>query len=52
MECNSATERDALVSSFSMVLDEVHANNWRDVQRAPSSDMPSSFDGGDRDEGL
>jgi hypothetical protein len=52
LECNSATERDALVSSFSMVLDEVHANNWRDVQRAPSSDMPSSFDGGDRDEGL
>eukprot|EP00560_Eucampia_antarctica_P006706 CAMPEP_0197824070 /NCGR_PEP_ID=MMETSP1437-20131217/1381_1 /TAXON_ID=49252 ORGANISM="Eucampia antarctica, Strain CCMP1452" /NCGR_SAMPLE_ID=MMETSP1437 /ASSEMBLY_ACC=CAM_ASM_001096 /LENGTH=56 /DNA_ID=CAMNT_0043423557 /DNA_START=139 /DNA_END=309 /DNA_ORIENTATION=+ len=31
-----------------MVLDEVHANaqggNWRDVYRAPSSDMPSSFD--------
>ena len=47
LECNSAQERDALVSCFSMVLDEVHASNWRDVQRIPSSDMPSSFDGGD-----
>lgn len=47
LECNSAQERDALVSCFSMVLDEVHASNWRDVQRVPSSDMPSSFDGGD-----
>mmetsp|Transcript_11098 Transcript_11098/g.24017 ORF Transcript_11098/g.24017 Transcript_11098/m.24017 type:complete len:358 (-) Transcript_11098:70-1143(-) len=47
LECNSARERDALVSCFSLVLDEVHASNWRDVQRVPSSDMPSSFDGGD-----
>lgn len=49
LECNSARERDALVSCFSLVLDEVHSSNWRDVQRVPSSDMPSSFDGGDGD---
>merc|ERR1711865_1343414 len=33
-----------LVSCFSLVLDEVHAQNWRDIYRGPSSDMPSSFD--------
>lgn len=44
LQASSALERDALVSCFSMVLDEVHAQNWRDVYRAPSSDMPSSFD--------
>jgi hypothetical protein len=41
---NSPRERDALVSCFSLVLDEVHAQNWRDIYRGPSSDMPSSFD--------
>jgi len=44
LEANSSRERDALVSCFSLVLDEVHAQNWRDVYRGPSSDMPSSFD--------
>lgn len=44
LEASSAMERDALVNCFSLVLDEVHAQNWRDVYRAPSSDMPSSFD--------
>lgn len=44
LEANSARERDALVSCFSLVLDEVHAQNWRDIYRGPSSDMPSSFD--------
>ena len=44
LEATSALERDALVNCFSLVLDEVHAQNWRDVHRAPSSDMPSSFD--------
>lgn len=44
LEASSAMERDALVNCFSMVLDEVHAQNWRDIYRAPSSDMPSSFD--------
>jgi len=44
LEANSARERDALVSCFSLVLDEVHAANWRDIYRGPSSDMPSSFD--------
>ena len=44
LEANSPRERDALVSCFSMVLDEVHAQNWRDIYRGPSSDMPSSFD--------
>lgn len=44
LEASSSLERDALVNCFSLVLDEVHAQNWRDVYRAPSSDMPSSFD--------
>jgi hypothetical protein len=44
LEANSARERDALVACFSLVLDEVHAANWRDIYRGPSSDMPSSFD--------
>jgi len=44
LEANSQRERDALVSCFSLVLDEVHAQNWRDIYRGPSSDMPSSFD--------
>ncbi|KAL7469327.1 hypothetical protein ACHAXS_009592 [Conticribra weissflogii] len=47
LEANSPRERDALVSCFSLVLDEVHAKNWRDIYRGPSSDMPSSFDDGD-----
>jgi hypothetical protein len=44
LQANSSRERDALVSCFSLVLDEVHAANWRDIYRGPSSDMPSSFD--------
>lgn len=44
LEANSPRERDALVSCFSLVLDEVHAQNWRDIYRGPSADMPSSFD--------
>lgn len=47
LEANSPRERDALVQCFSLVLDEVHAQNWRDIYRGPSSDMPSSFDDGD-----
>uniref|UniRef100_A0A7S4JEB6 Uncharacterized protein n=1 Tax=Odontella aurita TaxID=265563 RepID=A0A7S4JEB6_9STRA len=49
LEATSARERDALVSCFSLVLDEVHAKDWRDVAgRAPSpSEMVSSFDEGD-----
>ena len=48
LEANSPRERDALVSCFSLVLDEVHAQNWRDIYRGPSSDMPSSFDEADQ----
>lgn len=44
LEVGNTGERDALVGCFSLVLDEVHARNWRDVYRAPSSDLPSSFD--------
>lgn len=44
LEASSSQERDALVNCFSLVLDEIHAQNWRDVYRGPSSDMPSSFD--------
>jgi hypothetical protein len=44
LEAATTRERDALVSCFSLVLDEVHAQNWRDIYRGPSSDMPSSFD--------
>jgi hypothetical protein len=43
LEANSPRERDALVGSFSLVLDNVHAQNWRDIYRA-SNDIPSSFD--------
>ena len=43
LEANSPRERDALVSCFSLVLDEVHAQNWRDIYRG-SNEMPSSFD--------
>lgn len=52
LEANSPRERDALVQCFSLVLDEVHAQNWRDIYRGPSSDMPSSFDEGDVVGGL
>ncbi|KAL7530616.1 hypothetical protein ACHAXR_003598 [Thalassiosira sp. AJA248-18] len=51
LEANSPRERDALVQCFSLVLDEVHAQNWRDIYRGPSSDMPSSFDEGDANGG-
>lgn len=44
LEANSPRERDALVSCFSLVLDEVHAQNWREIYRGNSADMPSSFD--------
>ena len=44
LEANSPRERDALISCFSLVLDEVHAQNWRDIYRGPSNEMPSSFD--------
>lgn len=43
LEANSPRERDALVGCFSLVLDNVHAQNWRDIYRA-SNEMPSSFD--------
>lgn len=51
LEANSPRERDALVGSFSLVLDDVHAQNWRDIYRA-SNDMPSSFDEYDEEAGL
>jgi len=48
LEANSPRERDALVSCFSLVLDEVHAQNWRDIYRGNGSEIPSSFDEMDR----
>jgi len=51
LEANSPRERDALISCFSLVLDEVHAQNWRDIYRGPSNDMPSSFDEYDEEGG-
>jgi hypothetical protein len=51
LEANSPRERDALISCFSLVLDEVHAQNWRDIYRGPSNDMPSSFDEYDEEVG-
>jgi hypothetical protein len=45
LEASSALERDALVTSFSLVLDEIHSQmNWREGQRGLQIDMPSSFD--------
>lgn len=49
LEANSPRERDALISCFSLVLDDVHAQNWRDIYRGPPDDMPSSFDEYDED---
>ena len=38
-------QRDALVSCFSLVLDEIHATkDWRNIHKAPSSEYPSSVD--------
>jgi hypothetical protein len=51
LEANSPRERDALVGSFSLVLDDVHAKNWRDIYRA-SNEMPSSFDEYDEENGV
>ncbi len=51
LEANSPRERDALVGSFSLVLDDVHAQNWRDIYRA-SNEMPSSFDEYDEENGV
>ncbi len=48
LEANSPRERDALISCFSLVLDDVHAQNWRDIYRG-SNDMPSSFDEDDEE---
>ena len=52
LEANSPRERDALVGSFSLVLDNVHAQNWRDIYRSPNEDMPSSFDEYDEETGI
>ena len=49
LETNSPRERDALISCFSLVLDQVHVQNWRDIYRGPSSEMPSSFDEYDKE---
>ena len=51
LEANSPRERDALISCFSLVLDDVHAQNWRDIYRGHSNDMPSSFDEYDEEVG-
>jgi hypothetical protein len=45
LEANSVRERDALVSCFSLVLDDIHATNWREIHHR--ADMPSSFDEAD-----
>lgn len=52
LEANSPRERDALVGSFSLILDNVHAQNWRDIYRSPNEDMPSSFDEYDEETGI
>lgn len=46
LQAYSVVQRDALVSCFSLVLDEIHANHgdWRKIYRAPSSEYPSSID--------
>lgn len=51
LEAKSPRERDALVGSFSLILDNVHAQNWRDIYRN-SNDMPSSFDEYDEETGV
>ena len=53
LESNSPRERDALVSCFSLVLDDVHHQNWRDIYRGPSDGqgVPSSFDEYDEEQG-
>ena len=44
LQAYSVVQRDALVSCFSLVLDEIHAKDWRKIYRAPSSEYPSSID--------
>lgn len=48
LEANSLNDRDALVRCFSLVLDEVHKQKWRDLYRSSSSltgeHIQSSFD--------
>lgn len=51
LEAKSPRDRDALVGSFSLILDNVHAQNWRDIYRN-SNDMPSSFDEYDEEVGV
>jgi hypothetical protein len=51
LEAKSPRDRDALVGSFSLILDNIHAQNWRDIYRN-SNDMPSSFDEYDEEIGV
>jgi len=48
LEANSVSDRDTLVRCFSLVLDKVHKQNWRDLYRSglsPSGEhIHSSFD--------
>ena len=45
LEAKSPGDRDALVNAFSLVLDEVHLCDWRDIEgKAPSMSDMHSFD--------
>jgi hypothetical protein len=47
LQTNSKLERDALVSCFSLVLDQVHTEDWRSLYEespAPSQTLSSNYD--------
>jgi len=43
LQACSEVQRDALVSCFSLVLDEVHAKDWRKIYKGPTSEYQSSI---------
>ncbi|CAJ1953477.1 unnamed protein product [Cylindrotheca closterium] len=49
LQANSKLERDALVSCFSMILDDVHTEDWRAIYEATPE--PSLVNSGAGDEG-
>jgi hypothetical protein len=43
LQANSKLERDALVSCFSMILDDVHAEDWRALyEGSPETSLANS----------
>ena len=43
LQANSKLERDALVSCFSMILDDVHTEDWRALYEASPEPSTANF---------